>query len=195
MTEYWIAFWIKKSSIIYRRHQLFWASVFHLSKKEIDFQKTSCIMISYGGKSFLMFLRLFKSNDTSRIFHTAIYFYLIHIFIFMYKLHIHILNHISIYLVSMLSIYLYQSSPSDMSSDISLSVRTCLNIPHKDSTFFSLSLYCLIFVFSTNTCQRENCTGQKSCWQKWMFWKLLLQGRSQNSGWTQLLWNKGWSAY
>lgn len=102
------------------------------------------------------------------------YFYLIHMFISMYILYIHILIHISIYLVSMLSIYLYQSFPSGMSSDILLSVRTCLNIPHKNSTFFSLSLYCLIFVFSTNTCQNKNCTGQKSCWQKWMFLKLLL---------------------
>ena len=60
----------------------------------------------------------------------------------------------------MLSVYLYQSFPSGMSSDISLSVRTCMNILHKNSTFFSLSLYCLIFVFSTNTCQNKNCTGQ-----------------------------------
>ena len=85
----------------------------------------------------------------------------------------------------MLSVYLYQSFPSGMSSDISLSVRTCLNILHKNSTFFSLSLYCLIFVFSTNTCQNKNCTGQKSCWfEEEVLWnpQMLLPSRGAQGG-------------
>lgn len=75
----------------------------------------------------------------------------------------------------MLSIYLYQSFPSGMSSDISLSVRTHLNIPQKNSTFFSVSLYCLIFFFLAVTLVKakisvdKNHTGKNERFQSYYF--------------------------
>ena len=78
----------------------------------------------------------------------------------------------------MLSIYLYQSFPSGMSLDISLSVRTHLNIPHKNSTFFSVSLYFLIFFFffSSNTLSKQKLQWTKIILAKMNVFKAITLG-------------------
>ena len=117
----------------------------------------------------------FSSPMTHQGFFTLLFLSNSYIHIHIYIIYPYTQSYLSIYLVSMLSIYLYQSFPSGMSSDISLSVRTHLNIPQKNSTFFSVSLYCLIFFFLAVTLVKakisvdKNHTGKNERFQSYYF--------------------------